>query len=231
MQEIAEYHRENCYLPTSGMCFIKCFSYFTKIHYTEEFLTSIRSEQKISNVMTSARIQPLCREYCIEIGCFDGTRINQRNITQRNTSLFKYINHFRLIWKSDGISFDKAKKELKDNFTVVDNVVADKHVKTFIKHEYNPKKVKSPLTKIIVYDLETFNKIRAVPYCSCLYKLNKVSGKCQRDMTGQKFQKCLNDCGFLNELIVLMKCQIMFYHPKENQKNSKNKFLHIIFNW
>ena len=44
MQEIVEYHGQNCYIPTSGMCFIKCINYFTKIDYTEEFLTFIRSE-------------------------------------------------------------------------------------------------------------------------------------------------------------------------------------------
>ena len=30
MQEIVEYHGQNCYTPTSGMCFIKCITYFTK---------------------------------------------------------------------------------------------------------------------------------------------------------------------------------------------------------
>ena len=30
MQEIVEYHGKNCYIPTSGMCFIKCINYFTK---------------------------------------------------------------------------------------------------------------------------------------------------------------------------------------------------------
>ena len=29
-------------------------------------------------------------------------------------------------------------------------------------------KVKFPLTNIVVYDLETFNKNRAVSYCSCI---------------------------------------------------------------
>ena len=43
MQEIVEYHGRNCYIPTSGMCFIKCVNYFTKKDYTEEFLTFIRS--------------------------------------------------------------------------------------------------------------------------------------------------------------------------------------------
>ena len=56
MQEIVEYHGQNCYIPTSRMCFIKCINYSTKIDYTEEFLTFIRSEQKRSNVMTPARI-------------------------------------------------------------------------------------------------------------------------------------------------------------------------------
>ena len=124
--------------------------------------------------MTSARIQPFCRKYNINIGCFDGTRINPRNITQRNTSLFIYYNHFCLIWKSDGVSSNQViEHELKPNFKIVDNVISDKHVKSFIKYEYNPKKVKSPLTNIVVYDLETFNKIRAVPYCSFIYKLSK----------------------------------------------------------
>ena len=49
MQEIVEYYRRNCYIPTSGHCFIKCINYFTKKDYTEEFLTFIRTEQRRSN--------------------------------------------------------------------------------------------------------------------------------------------------------------------------------------
>ena len=30
MQEIVEYHGQNCYIPTSGMCFIECINRFTK---------------------------------------------------------------------------------------------------------------------------------------------------------------------------------------------------------
>ena len=208
MQEIVEYHGQNCYLPTSGMCFIKCINYFTEKDYTEDFLTFIRSERRRSKVMISARIQPFCKKYNINIGCFDGTRINPRNLTtQRNTSFFIHNNHFCLIWKSDAISFEKAKTELKDNFKVVDNVIFDKHVKSFINYEYNPKKVKSPLTNIVVYDLETFNKIKAVPYCSCIYKLSKISGKNHRDISEQEYQKCLNDCvvfkgtDYINEML------------------------------
>ena len=56
MQEIVEYHGQNCYLSTSGMRFIKYIVFFTKKDYTEEFLSFIRSEQRRSNVMTSARL-------------------------------------------------------------------------------------------------------------------------------------------------------------------------------
>ena len=86
MQELVEYYGQNCYIPTSGMCFIKCINNFTKKDYTEEFLTFIRSEQRRSNVMTSARVGSFCRKYNMNIGCFDGTRINPRNITQRDTA-------------------------------------------------------------------------------------------------------------------------------------------------
>ena len=69
------------------MCFIKCIKYFNEKDYTEEFLTFIRTEQRRSNVMTSARFQPICGKYNINIDCFDGTRINPRSFTQRNTAI------------------------------------------------------------------------------------------------------------------------------------------------
>ena len=137
MQEIAEYHGQNVYIRTSRMCFIKCTIYFTKNDYTEEVLTFFRYKKYRSGVMTSARIQPICRKTNINIGCFDGTRINPRNITQRKTSLFIYNNHFCLNWKSIGLSFNQAiENELKPNFKIVDNVISEKDVEGFIKYEY-----------------------------------------------------------------------------------------------
>ena len=140
IQEIVEYYGRNCYKPSSGMCSIKCINYFSKKDYTEEFLTFIRTEQRRSNVMTSARVGSFCRKYNINIGCFDGTRINPRNLTQRDTALKIHNNHFCLIWKLDSIGFNQVmENELKPNFKVVDNVISDKHVESFIKYEYNPK--------------------------------------------------------------------------------------------
>ena len=170
------------------MYFIKCINYFTK---------NKKLYRRIFNfhpIRTSARFQPICRKHNINISCFDGTRLNPGNITKGDTALKIHDTHFCLIWKSGGIScYQVIKSQLKPNFKVVDNVIPDKHVKSFIKYEYNLKKVKSPLTNIVIYDLETFNKITVVPYCSCIYKLSKISGKNLRDISEQEYQKCLID--------------------------------------
>ena len=65
-QDIVEYKGKSCYIPTSGNCFIKCIFFHEKRLYTR-FLTFIRTEQRRSNVMTSARIQPFCRKHNINI--------------------------------------------------------------------------------------------------------------------------------------------------------------------
>ena len=180
-QDIVEYIGNNCCIPTSGNCFIKCINYSTKKDYTEDFLTFIRNEQRRSNVMTTARIQPFCKKHNINIGCYDGIRVCPRNITQRNIAIKIHNNHFCLFWISYNVSFDRAIRELKDNFKVVNNVISDKHVKSYIKYEYKPKKVQSQLTNMIVYDIKTFSTIKCVPYANCIYRLSKISGKYYRD--------------------------------------------------
>ena len=45
MQKIVEYRGQNCYIPMSGHCFIKCNNDFTKKDYTEKFKDFSRSEK------------------------------------------------------------------------------------------------------------------------------------------------------------------------------------------
>ena len=144
--------------------------------------------------MTSARIEPFCRKYKIELGYYDGCRVYFESTTERNLALKMHENHFCLIWKSDGISFDEAVKELKDNFKVVDNVISDKLVKSFIKDEYRLKNAQPQLTNMIVYDLETTNTDKAVPFGYCICRLNKISGKNIRDITEREYENFTKDC-------------------------------------
>ena len=135
--------------------------------------------------------------------------------------MFTHINHFCLIWKSKGISFNQAiKNELKPYFKAVDNVISDKVVTSFNKNEYKPKKVQSPQTNTVASDLETLNKIRAVPFCSCINKLSKISVKYHRDLSEQEYQKCLNDCVILKGTDCF-KDMIMFYRSREKLKSQK----------
>ena len=92
--------------------------------------------------MTKARIQPFCKKYCINIGYYDNNsrKILPLSVTERNKALYLYNNHFCLIWKSQGISFNKAIEELKSKFKIVDNYISFNNVNKFIKYEYKPKK-------------------------------------------------------------------------------------------
>ena len=44
--------------------------------------------------MTSARIQPFCGKYNINIVCYDGFRVCPRNIAERQIALYVHENHF-----------------------------------------------------------------------------------------------------------------------------------------
>ena len=74
---------------------------------------------------------------------------------------FLYNNHFCLIWKSEGVSFNQAIQELKNDFKIFDNFITEENVKSHFEYIYKPKKIESHLTNFIVYDLETHNTDRA----------------------------------------------------------------------
>ena len=162
--EIIEYRGNNCFIPTKDFCFIKCINFLTGQDYKQEYLDFIRNEKRRSNIMTKARSQPFCRANNINLGFFDGNGVYPRSVTNRDSALYLYNNHFCLIWKSQGVSFNQAIQELKANFKIVDNYITEKNVKSHFKYEFIPKKIESHLTNFIVYDLETYNSDRARPY-------------------------------------------------------------------
>ena len=132
--EIVEYQGNNCFIPTKGYCFVKCINFLTGKDYKEQYLDFIRNEKRRSNVMTQARIQPFCRANIINLGYFDGTRVFPRLVTDRDNASFLYNNHFCLIWKSEGVSFNQAIKELKDNFKIVDNYITKENVQSHFEY-------------------------------------------------------------------------------------------------
>ena len=139
------------------------------------------------------RIQPFCRANNINLGYWDGERVFPRTVTNRDIASYLYNNHFCLIWKSQGVSFNQAIQELKNNFKMVDNYITEENVNAYFKYEFTPKKIESHLTNFIVYDLETYNTDRARPYCISFYRLSKLAGRYNRDLNLSELDKCRND--------------------------------------
>ena len=161
--------------------------------YKQEYLDFIRNEKRRSNIMTKARIQPFCKANNINLGYWDGERVFPRSVTNRDSALFLFNNHFCLIWKSQGVSFKDAIRELEDNFKVVDNYITEENVNSHFKYEFIPKQIESHLSNFIVYDLETYSTDRAHPYNMTFYRLSKIAGRYERDPTQEELQKSYND--------------------------------------
>ena len=190
---IVEYRGNNCYIPTKGYCFVKCINFLTGQDYKEQYLEFIRNESRRSNIMTRARIQPFCRANKINLGYYNNDRVFLRTVTNRDSALFLFNNQFCLIWKSEGVSFNQAIKELKDNFKMIDNYVTEENVTSHFKYEFIPKTIESHLSIFIVYDLETYSTDRARPYNMTFYRLSKIAGRYERDPTPEELQKSIND--------------------------------------
>ena len=191
--EIIEYRGNNCFIPTKGYCFVKCINFLTGQDYKDKYLEFIRNEKRRSNMMTKARIQPFCNINNINLGYYNDHRVFPRSVTIRDSALYLYNNHFCLIWKSQGKSFEDAIQELKDNFKIVDNYITEEKVNAYFKYEFIPKKIESHLTNFIVYDLETYSTDRARPYNMTFYRLSKIASRYNRDPTKEELKKSIND--------------------------------------
>ena len=89
-----------CFIPTKGYCFVECINYLTGQEYKQQYLDFIRNEKTRSNIMTKARIQPFCEANHIDLGYYNDDRVFPRSVTNRDSALFLYNNHFCLVWKS-----------------------------------------------------------------------------------------------------------------------------------
>ena len=180
---IVEYRGNNCFIPTKGYCFVKCINFLTGQDYKHQYLGFIRNEKRRSNIMNMARIQPCLRKLGIDLGYYNGERVFPRTVANRDSALYLYSNHFCLIWKSLGVSFNQAIEELKNNFKLVDNYITEENVNSYFKYEFIPNKINSHLTNFIAYDLETHNTDRARPYNMTFYRLSKIAGRYDPDPT------------------------------------------------
>ena len=95
-----------------------------------------------------------------------------------------------LYGNNKGVSFNQAIKELKDNFKIVDKYITEENVNSHFKYEFIPKKIEFQLTNFIVYDLETHNTDRAGSYIMTFYRLTKLAGRYNCDLTPYGIERC-----------------------------------------
>ena len=82
---------------------------------------------------------------------------------------------------------------MKDNFKLVDNFITEENGNSHFEYTYTPKRIESNLTKFITDDLETHNTDRAKPYVIRFYRLSKLAGKYNHDLTPYGYEDCKND--------------------------------------
>ena len=177
-------------MPTKGYCFVKCINYLTGEDYKQQYLGFIRNEKRRSIIMTKAGIQPICRANNLNLGYYNQDTVFSRTVTERNIALHLFNIQFCLLWKSETTNFKQAIKELRDNFKIVDKLITEENVGSHFEYEFIPKKIESYLTNFIVYDLEPQNTDRARPYSISFYRLCKLAGRYNRDLTPYEIDKC-----------------------------------------
>ena len=143
--------------------------------------------------MTQARSQPILRKLGFNLGFYKRKENWPRNITERNIALKLHNNHFYLIWKSEGIIFHQGIIELEDNFKIVDKYMTKEKVNSHFEYIYQPQNIESHLTNFITNDLETHNTDRTRPYVFCFYRLSKLAGKIDRNLTQYEIDICKKD--------------------------------------
>ena len=172
---------------------VECIIFITVEDLIEQYLEIFRKEKRRSIIMTKARTQPFGRAINNNIVYYDGIRGFLRSVTDRKNALFLHNNHFCLIWKSEGISFNQTIRELKDNFKIVNNYITEENVGRRFKYEIIPNKNESYLTKFILYELKTHNTDRARPYNMIFYRSSKLAGKYNRGLTPYEIENVKKD--------------------------------------
>ena len=171
LADIEEYHGTNCYIPTGNNSFLKCFNYLTGKDYKGEYFDFIANKDRRKKVMTKARIQPFVTQHKIDIGIFDGKAIRPDSVKERRKCLYLHKNHICVIW---GDSLKKAVKEVEANFKFINTEVSELNVHNFKEYKFNPRKVANQVTNVCLYDIETFNRDRAVPYAVGYFPVSKM---------------------------------------------------------
>ena len=129
--------------------------------------------------MTSAKIQPFCRKYNINIGVYNKRQrsILPKTINERRICLLILNNHFSVIWKNIQSNFPDATEEVEKNFKYEETQINDTILQQVIEYKFPTSYEMNCLYNLFAFDLETCNveySENFEPYASGVYHLNKL---------------------------------------------------------
>ena len=113
---------------------------------------------------------------------------------------------------------------MKVNFNSVDKYITQENVNSLFEYIYQPKKIESHLTKFIIYDLETHNTDRTRPYVFCFYRLSKLAGRYNRNLSPYEVDKCKDTFTFDVDNCVTKALDFCLKLKGKEGEDSKNKF-------
>ena len=181
--KIEEYCGENCYIPSDGRCFIKCFKqlYLNITNADEMFddflLNNNRKDGK--EIMTNARFGQFNKKFNTNITYYnekDKHEYPKQLINNNTWCYYNYlepkatVGHYCLIRRSNKHA---AIKEIKVNFKKIWNRCDDKNVKQV--QQYYRKTEEPDDSNTYIFDIETYRNEKnfAIPYAVGLARLCK----------------------------------------------------------
>ena len=176
---ILEYKGQLCYIPTGNDCFSKCLEYVYKRDFSNEYKDFILSSDRCKNIMSSAKIQPFCRKYNINLGVLNKKQqsILPKTITERKIYLLIHNNRFCVIWKTNQTTFPDAIEEMKNNFKYEETQINDNILQQVLEYKFLISYEMNSLYNVFAFDLETCNVEYSEyfePYAASLCHLNNL---------------------------------------------------------
>ena len=184
LKRINEYSGENCYIPTDGMCFIKCVKFILKRDMVDEFNEFIYSFRKNDRpgIMTCARFGEFNKRFDTKFQYYTprNRMLNPRSIkTDLDWVFYLHNNHFCLIKKDNKTA---GMKEIEDKY---EEIWKRCSTEDMITSEFNLGRTTSHLNDEVMYawDCETFTEKdtnRSIPYACTLINLEKLRKMLER---------------------------------------------------
>ena len=129
--------------------------------------------------MTSAKKQPFCRNYNINLGVFNKKQrsILLKTITERRICLNNHNNHFCVIWKTNQSSFPDAIEEIENIFKYEETQINDIILQEVIEYKFPISYEMNCLYNVFALDLDTCDvgySVNCEPFGAGVYQPNNI---------------------------------------------------------